>query len=38
LMRSEYLRQGRPGADELVCRPRHASASGLLSATGLMKR
>jgi integrase len=37
-LREEWLRQGRPLGDELVCPPRHESRSGLLSFPGVARR
>jgi integrase len=38
LLKRAYLEQGRPGASELVCPPRHHAKTGLLSAPGLAQR
>lgn len=37
-LRAEWLRQGRPGPERLLCPPRHLSASGLLSMPGVARR
>lgn len=37
-VRAEYLRQGRPTGDQLLCPPRKASRSGLLSTDGVITR
>lgn len=38
MLRAEYLRQGRPAPDALVCPPRRGGRSGLLSCEALAER
>jgi integrase len=37
-LREEWLRQGRPGGEQLICPPRKGSSSGLLSMPGVARR
>jgi integrase len=37
-LREEWLRQGRPGSEQLICPPRKGSSSGLLSMPGVARR